>query len=89
MLLLIVITILSHNWRQFIFENSNFTSSASSLQSVTVARRFLSSEGRIRLTFLWHLPLTDDYFRLSKQQMKLEEFVVLNVVITSMVSRLW
>ncbi|XP_056898965.1 nucleolus and neural progenitor protein isoform X2 [Takifugu flavidus] len=28
-------------------------------------------------------------FMLSKQQMKLEEFVILNVVITSMVSRLW
>uniref|UniRef100_A0A668TH60 Nucleolus and neural progenitor protein-like N-terminal domain-containing protein n=1 Tax=Oreochromis aureus TaxID=47969 RepID=A0A668TH60_OREAU len=28
-------------------------------------------------------------FRLSKQQMKWEEFVILNVVITSMLSRLW
>lgn len=47
--------------------------------------RFLLTD----VTFGCHLPLTDDYFRLSKQQMKLEEFVVLNVVITSTVSRLW
>lgn len=33
----LLITILSPNWRQFGFENSNFASSASSLQSITVA----------------------------------------------------
>lgn len=33
--------------------------------------------------------LTRICFRLTKQQMKWEEFVILNVVITSMLSRLW
>ncbi|MEQ2158296.1 hypothetical protein GOODEAATRI_010712, partial [Goodea atripinnis] len=35
------------------------------------------------------LSLTDSCFRLAKQQMKWEEFLVLNLVITSMLSRLW
>lgn len=51
--------------------------------------RMSSSEPSLTLVPSAGFPLTAARFRLSKQQMKWEEFVILNVVITSMLSRLW
>lgn len=35
------------------------------------------------------MSLTHSFLRLSKQQIKWEEFIILNMVITSMLGRLW
>lgn len=50
--------------------------------------RFLFGS-HVSFHFTVSFPSTDIWFRLSRQQLRCEEFIVLNVVITSMLSRLW